>query len=442
MNQFQAPGLRITRLSLDNMRCFNHLSIDFTEEKNCTIILADNGSGKTTAIDSIAKLLSLFCGQFPGGKKIVVSESDLRIEGQRRCEHLSLHAHLIYDHRPLEVQLIHRRDNTIKLENRVGVKQLTSIADQLLRSHEAGETPSFPVLAYYSTGRGYLQSPERRRDFQSIYSPWDAYVSALHSDSDFKRFFMWFDSMEDQERREMSRLRDFEYKLPALQAVRKVIEELLVGYKNPKIEMRPLRFVIDKIDSNGLSSKLRIEQLSDGYRMVLAMIADIASRMAEANPHLLDPNQILQVPGIVLVDEIDQHLHPKWQRTIISSLTRTFPNVQFIVSTHSPLVALNATEIAQIIRLSAEPLDENLQLDDFRTYNVSQILTSSLFGLPSDRSERWDIPLHRREDLLALTELNEELSLLSYGHSAEEIESRRFLVDLAKKLQSKEYDKD
>ncbi|WP_336347419.1 AAA family ATPase [Pseudomonas monsensis] len=80
---------------------------------------------------------------------------------------------------------------------------------------------------------------------------------------------------------------------------------------------------------------LRIEQLSDGYRIALVMVMDIAARMAEANPDLKDP---LVSTGIVMIDEVELHLHPGWQQTILPDLRRVFQNIQFIVSSHSPHV--------------------------------------------------------------------------------------------------------
>jgi predicted ATP-binding protein involved in virulence len=86
---------------------------------------------------------------------------------------------------------------------------------------------------------------------------------------------------------------------------------------------------------NFLELELIVEQLSDGEKGLLAMVGDLARRLAIANPSLSDP---LQGSGVVLIDEIELHLHPKWQREIIPALTRTFPNCQFIVTTHSPQV--------------------------------------------------------------------------------------------------------
>jgi len=118
-----------------------------------------------------------------------------------------------------------------------------------------------------------------------------------------------------------------------LTAVREAIESMLPKFKNPRIEINPLLFMIDWEQEDGTIKKFQIEQLSDGYRTVLAMVMDISSRMAEANPQLGNHS-----PAIIMIDELDLHLHPKWQQTILSDLTRTFPHAQFIVTTHSPQI--------------------------------------------------------------------------------------------------------
>ena len=110
---------------------------------------------------------------------------------------------------------------------------------------------------------------------------------------------------------------------------------MLPEVSNPRIELNPLRFVVSQKSEEGRVEKLSLNQLSGGYRIVLALAADLARRMAQGNPHMDDP---LQSKAIVLIDEIELHLHPAWQQRILSDLMRTFPNAQFIVSTHSPQV--------------------------------------------------------------------------------------------------------
>lgn len=116
-------------------------------------------------------------------------------------------------------------------------------------------------------------------------------------------------------------------------AVRKAIVSCVPEYRNPRTKLSPLRFLMDS-QADGDAYDIRL--LSDGYKTVIAMVMDIASRMVEANPDL--GVEALESPGIVLIDEIELHLHPSWQQRIIPDLQRTFPNVQFICTTHSPQV--------------------------------------------------------------------------------------------------------
>ena len=99
-------------------------------------------------------------------------------------------------------------------------------------------------------------------------------------------------------------------------------------------ELKQLVFTFS--DSNGEYHRDRIGSMSDGYRGTLSLIADIAYRMASLNPAMGE--RVLETPGIVLIDEVDLHLHPRWQARILEDLVRIFPNVQFIVTTHSPIV--------------------------------------------------------------------------------------------------------
>ena len=99
--------------------------------------------------------------------------------------------------------------------------------------------------------------------------------------------------------------------------------------------------------TNAAGIDLQIDQLSGGYKAVLSVTADIAKRLAQANPVSDNP---LEEEAVILIDELDLHLHPKWQKSIVEDLKRTFPNCQFIVSTHSPFIiqSLNADELFDI----------------------------------------------------------------------------------------------
>ena len=100
--------------------------------------------------------------------------------------------------------------------------------------------------------------------------------------------------------------------------------------------MRPSKGSASRVEIDINGTTLEVRQLSDGERSVLALVLDIAKRLSQANPRLEDP--LTSAQAVILIDEIDLHLHPQWQRKIVGNLEKTFPNCQFIATTHSPQV--------------------------------------------------------------------------------------------------------
>ena len=409
--------------------------------KNVLILLGDNGFGKTTILDAIATAMAPYSAQFPGIADYQLSDLDVHINRHgRRSKYLTINAE--FSDNGVTMTSVRYRKGT-QNPPKANYEQLKQAA---IAKKEAiiaeNQNIELPVFAYYGTGRGQFQVPERRRGFQQTFERWDCYKSAINPETDFKRFFGWFDLMEDQERRVREKRWDLGYRSPVLEAVRKALDKIVNGYKNPRIETRPLRFIMDRIDEDGSKHELRIEQLSEGYKIVIAMVADLAARMAEANPKMNDP---LSTSGIVLIDEVDLHLHPKWQREILIQLTEVFPNLQFIVSTHSPIIVVGAAEIAQVVNLNMINDDENLHQNDIQVSNVGQVLLSDLFGLKYLYSPEWDNKIQERDTILAkpkltqddetrLAQLDEEMKGLTSLQDSNAIRSTQLLEKLAHQL--------
>jgi len=187
---------------------------------------------------------------------------------------------------------------------------------------------NLPLAIYYPVNRSVLDVPLRirkRHDFDQL----AAYDQALTGKrNDFRVFFEWFRNREDIENE--IRLEHQTYRDRQLEAVRQAIKKLLPYFSELRVRRQPLRMTVRKGDK-----ELIINQLSDGEKCLIAMVGDLARRLAIANPSLDYP---LQGSGVVLIDEIDLHLHPSWQRMIVPALIRTFPNCQFILTTHSPQI--------------------------------------------------------------------------------------------------------
>ena len=179
----------------------------------------------------------------------------------------------------------------------------------------------------------------------------------------------------------------------------------------------------------------------------MTWMVDFASRLFERYPD--SPNPLAE-PAIALVDEIDLHLHPRWQRTLMQFLSETFPNTQFIVSAHSPLVVQAATD-ANIVLLRREGdhvvIDNDIQA--IKGWRIDQVLTSDLFGLESARPPDLDPALKERTRLLSKTrltakdkvrlrELEAEIGTLPTGETTQDMDAMDIIRRAAELLKRQE----
>lgn len=348
--------MKLERIHLHNFRCFDNLTVDFG--KRLTVIIAENGAGKTALLDAIAIGFGRYLTKLPGISGRAIKDTDIRVAAAERREPfmmLTWEARTL-DDRPIVWSGGRKRDAAVSAaaikkqlsEDQMarlsrGLKEIDDFTLGLVRSETDQQGYFLPVIAYYGTNRAIREEVQRRRGFKKNFSRFDALAGALEPDSRFRAAFEWFNAMEDIERREREKRRDFDYRHPELQTVRSAIVRLLPeGFSNPRTEVRPLRFVIDRLMPDGCTRTLRISQLSDGYRVVLGLTMDLARRMAQANSQMIANDMKimnpLDLPAIALIDEVDLHLHPSWQQRVLTDLMQTFTNTQFIVTTHSPQV--------------------------------------------------------------------------------------------------------
>ena len=221
-------------------------------------------------------------------------------------------------------------------------KELYQYLDRIVDAHNAESSQAYrlPVFAFYGTNRAVdvphyrLQkraAPQRFRRLAGL-------ENALDARTDFRRAVGWFDFLEQRELRER-RDNPIAGTLPDLDAVRRAISQMLPDIINPRIDARSGRFAVTVKDPSGTELRLHLDQLSDGYQVMLGVVMDFALRLALANPPQSPHDDVLASEAILIIDEVDLHLHPSWQQRVIPGLRRTFPNTQLIVSTHSPQVA-------------------------------------------------------------------------------------------------------
>jgi predicted ATP-binding protein involved in virulence len=215
-----------------------------------------------------------------------------------------------------------------------------------------------PIFVNYGVSRAVTDIPLRIIRNRHEFDQKSAFEKSIESKIDFRLFFEWFRNQEDYE----NQIRAHEnsaYKDVALSAVREVTLGLFDSSTNLRITRNPLAMKIDK-DGKALS----INQLSEGEKCLIALLGDLARRLTLANPTSKVP---LEGGGVVLIDEIELHMHPRWQRKIIPFLIERFPNVQFIISTHSPQVLGELDSGINILSMKRE--SDNLEIQKINSMN-------------------------------------------------------------------------
>lgn len=400
--------MKLKSLTLSNFRNYETFSITFNKKLN--VIVAENGVGKTTILDAIAIAYGEMLTRMPKIKGKSFEDKDLRIiDENKNAPYMRIDVETYNDINWDRTQAVNKtRMIKDQIPQAKGIKDLNNYIDELInRDYTNEKNFDIPLIMYYGTSRAVLRTPMRKTNFQKKFSRFESLSGALDSDTNFHRLFQWFDAMEDEERRLITDKRDFDYKLPLLEAVRNAIVGMLPEFSNPRIKTRPLRFLIDK-NIQGKNITYNINQLSDGYKTVLAMIMDIAGRMGEANPNKENP---LESEALIMIDEVDLHLHPRWQQTILIDLQNTFPNAQFIVTTHSPqvLTTVHSENIQAIKLIDNKP---KIEIYDFSYGAKSHELLDEILGI-NERPQNIDIvqDLNKYLNLVNDSEYNSEEAL-------------------------------
>lgn len=347
-------------IHITNFRSIESLSL--TLGRRLTLLLGENGSGKTAILDAIAVGLGAILTHLPGVKGISFKKSDLTSEHgkQKPFMRVSLETShgLIWDRTESNLKDVERFG--LQIPKAAGLKRLRQYLDeQIVEPYVNGNTFTLPVFAYYGVSRSLTDIPKSRKGFPKEFKRFSAYDNALEATNRFRTAFSWFHYKENEEHRLQREHKSFEITLPELDAVRNAIKTVFGDISNPRTLLNPLRFVVTK---NG--KDLELSQLSDGYKTLLGLVMDLAMRMAVANS---ESKNVLHTPAFVMIDEVDLHLHPKWQYRVINDLLRTFPNTQFLITTHSPFIA--------------ESINNHLQRDIINRYPASECIESTIKNL-------------------------------------------------------------
>ncbi len=377
--------MKLIHLDLKNFRRYENAKFQFHPQ--FTVLIGENGRGKTTILDAIAVML----GTYFQGSKIKTGQSVLRKDDAR----------LIFREIGGQVFLEPQKDVYLIAEAKIEDRHIEWRRDVGDRGGKAqqiwyqgvldrdtlvqGKRKNLPLLLYYGAGR--LWDIHRRVTTEKPGSQLDAYRYCLDPKSDHKSFEKWFKKLSYSELQKRQPLSALEAVKPA---VLSCIPDATEFYHDTDLDQ-----IVIKLGQEGLVS---FNNLSDGYRNMVAMVADIAHRAARLNPHF-EGEAAQNTEGIVLIDEIDLHLHPKWQRRVVRDLQNAFPAMQFIATTHSPFI-LQSLEPGEVIDLNHDALPEaiaNVPLnvaapgpaDQYSNRSIEDIVEDVMGVAIPSRSERY-----------------------------------------------------
>ena len=322
----------IKHLVIENFRAIEYLELDCSNSVN--VFIGDNGAGKSTVLDAINILYSWLVARLDStkGKGKSIRKDDIRF-GAQYCflsvmvEHDGIHASWsLYKSK----QVSHPEP-----QKQTDLEQLNRFVEQIQSSFEKEK----PLLSYYGVNRNvnsvrYDKSLSKKKKDLSVF---DSTASA-----NWKSFFNWFYESENEENR-MKVWFNPKYHNEALDAVRDCLSDVFPGYSNLRIEDKPTQLVIQKNNQ-----KISFDKLSDGEKCYITLVLDIARRLATSNAGGDSP---LLGSQIVMIDEVDLHLHPSWQLHVISNLEKKFPNCQFFITSHSSLVLSSLRDSGQLVVL-------------------------------------------------------------------------------------------
>ncbi|TKD08379.1 AAA family ATPase [Polyangium fumosum] len=368
--------MKIHALHIENFRGFEMLDVTF--HPSMTVLIGENGAGKTALLEALAVALGALFRSIPGetGRSLRLTDArhriyehagmlDLQPQGPVRVA-----ARGRLDGQPVRWVRSMRVDDSPPEFYRTR-SSLRPISARLAAAVKAGEPRDLPVVGYYGAERLGVWRYKKIDPKRGIGSRFDGYMDALDPTPNHRLLAEWIYQQT---------LIELQSGSPVLQlrAIERAVRQCIEGTTRFFFDVKSHELMLERASGE----RLPFSFLSDGYRNMVALVADVAWRAAVLNPHLAE-EAAEKSEGVVLIDEVDLHLHPRWQRRVLGDLRRTFPNIQFVVTTHSPQV------IASAHRDEVRVFDNNklVPIQPFVEGRDTNSLLEDVFGVP-ERPEK------------------------------------------------------
>ena len=396
--------MKIEKLTLTNFRSASDISLEFNDKLN--LFVGINGAGKSTILDALSISLSWLTKRIerPNGRGFQIADTDITAQASYSSIAIECKSDDTY-----RWQICKSATGNCACEIKSSLKQAYSLAEKVQQSE------SWPVVVYYPVSR--CAAVPKHISTKSKES--DIYDGSLTSKVDYEALFEWMqrrDNIQNQKLAEAIKKHKGDIaKLDiqqdqSLEMVKQVVEKFMPDITGIRIEREPQATLV--LEKNGKS--LSFEQLSDGEKNIIALVGDIARRLAMCNQKSKNP---LDGEGIILIDEIALHLHPGWQRIVIPRLLDTFPNCQFFISTHSPQVISHVKP-------------EKIFLLEFEGNTMTCSNVTESFGKNTDRilEDLMGVSARPSEQKLKLREIYQLISDGNLKEAMDECEALRCVI--------------
>lgn len=411
--------MRLNSIQLLNYRCFSDITVRFDADFN--VLAGANGSGKTTLLKGISESLAALVGYLPNTQALMSlnDESDVRFEMVEQQGRFRFERRYPVVIRARAVAFGEEMQWELTKKNALAYAEILGRLPGTAALEKSGSIPTLgspsrisdftlPVAAFYRANRHW-----NSREISEVAaatarnSRMDAYANWQDSSFDAGALLTWVisKSLERAQSSAQSGKKFDEIEDDELALVNSALSAALEGAKGLYYDLLQKSLMVrwERAAAAGVP-ETPFANLSDGQRAIVGLVVDIARRMCLLNPHL-GAQVIRETPGIVLIDELDIHLHPKWQRAITRGLRAAFPCVQFIAASHSPQI-LSELQPTEIIVLepgaTSHPeasygLDSSSILEEVMMAKSRPAEIAALLETIYDSLERNDIAAARRD---------------------------------------------
>ncbi len=355
----------LKQLTIENFKGLTHCELCFRPGFN--LIIGNNGVGKTSVLEAASVALSAYFDNMGDVSAKNFSMDQVRVSAMpmgdgsfsRQLE-LPIMVTCAADMNGKTYEWTRRKNSVKPGKSATEPRNICKAGSEMLKNPQS----ILPVLCFQGATRTWKQKRDQSNTiFDTNFNRTSGYANCLDDASDARSLLNWCAKMEQVSWQKGRPIGEYEAVKKALSTFMSIMNDGAAAQIQYDKQTNELSYL-----ENGLSLPIRL--LSDGYQSLVWMVLDIAYRMAILNPNLRE--NAADSDGIVLIDEMDVHLHPKWQWNVIEALQKTFPNVQFIATTHSPIL-IAACQKGHLIFMEKDGIgyketDYGMEINDVLTF--------------------------------------------------------------------------